>query len=199
MSDLDKQIALGFEALGSNESFRRGLADAIIHEARRRKVRSRTIIALSMVGLILLAVLGYSLRNSQIVFGARNPASASVTKTLTTGAELGVTQIPFTTFINYQGDGKVQHHDWVLKLAPSNIIEFVTDIRAPMNAHEADLDIYFYAGGKPGSLIQRYTISSGTSIQEFGQIQAEGEYLVRLTMLDTTLRGRVRFIAVRSN
>jgi hypothetical protein len=199
MSDLDKQIALGFEALGSNENFRHGLATAIIHEAKRRRNRTRKIVAIWAAAILIVTGIAYSMRHSTIIFGSGGGYTSATTHTYSTPDGLGITRLPFTTYLTFNGDGRTHHNEWVIELAPSQVVEFVTDIRGPQGGQEASIEIYSMTGDKPDKIIERFSVATGTGIQEFGAIPATGKYLIRFNMLDGAYSGRVRFIAVRMN
>ena len=149
--------------------------------------------------LTLLVGVGYSFRNSQIVFGAPPTNSSSpTTANLPTAGGSGITALPFMADLTMSGKSGHNQAHWNLQLDPGNVVEFVSDFREVSPQDVARLSIYYLPSSGQAQVVESFPISSGTSIQEFGKISNSGNYRVELTVTSANYSGRVRFIAIRA-
>jgi hypothetical protein len=199
MSELDDQIKLGFESLRSSETFRRGLADAIINESKRRRTRLwQRIAAAILVGVAFLAT-GFSLGHYVFPPKAVSANVVNNAQNLTTPVTGGATPIPFS--ISHMVDGsnpKRNSFDVLVFLTPGETIDFVVNTATTDQGNIGHLQVFSdLTVGQP-ALKADFNINSGTMVANFGNINVEGLYRVHLAINDHYYNGSVKLGAIRN-
>ena len=77
------------------------------------------------------------------------------------------------------------------------ILQEVTDSPNPSMGQVGTVEVYRVINGSPDRKVNEYQMSSHTQINEFG-VPESGLYRFDLTFTDTTFKGRVRVLFVRS-
>ena len=200
MSELDDQIKLGFESLRSSETFRRGLADAIINEAKRRRTRRWQRISAAILAAVGFMAIGFAF--GHFVFPPRSIGAnvLNKTETLTTPATGGATSIPFS--ISHMVDGsnpKQNSFDVLLYLTPGENIDFLVKTDTTDQGNIGHLQLFTNPTAGQPALKADFYISSGTSVQNFGNTNVAGIYRAHLVVADHYYHGIVKLDAVRNS
>jgi len=200
MSELDDQIKLGFESLRSSETFRRGLADAIINESKRRRTKRWQRISAAILAAVGFMAIGFAL--GHFVFPPRSSDVNVVSKaeTLTTPATGGATPIPFSISRMVDGSNpKKNSFDVMVYLKPGENIDFLVKTDTTDPGKIGHLQVFSNPAVGQAALKADFYISSGTSVQNFGNINVDGLYRIHLVINDHYYNGSVKLDAVRNS
>jgi hypothetical protein len=200
MSELDDQIKLGFESLRSSETFRRGLADAIINESKRRRTKRWQRISAAILASVSFIAIGFAFGHFEFPPRSIGVNVVGKAETLTTPATGGAIPIPFS--ISHMVDGsnpKKNSFDVLVYLKPSENIDFLVKSDTTDQGNIGHLQVFSNpAIGQP-ALKADFYINSGTTVQNFGNINVEGPYRVHVVINDHYYNGYVKLDAVRNS
>lgn len=195
MRNIDPLIRREFERLGINIVENDSLADLVITKVKHQRIKRA---ALAALGVLAIAGLFF--------FIARSDSSAQPSATNNSGNSLSYTQdsnnpeilpLPQAGYRDINGATKEGSTvSYTFQLKQGWIIEEITDNPDPIMGEAGKIEIFKIDGGEP-RLVQQYSMSSRTQINEFG-VPQDGIYKFVFSFTNPNFKGRVRIAFVRS-
>lgn len=195
MSNIDPLIRREFERLGINIVENDSLADLVITKVKHQRIKRA---ALAAFGVLAISAL--------LFFIVRSDSSAQPSATNNSGNSLSYTQdstdpeilpLPQAGYRDINAATKEGSTvSYTFQLKQGWIIQEITDNPDPIMGEAGKIEIFKMDGGAP-RLVQQYSMSSRTQINEFG-VPQDGIYKFVLSFANPNFKGRVRIAFVRS-
>ena len=195
MKNIDPLIRREFERLGINIVENDSLADLVITKVKQQRLKRALLIALALSATALA-----------IFFLLRATEATGTGNSLSTGSSLSFSQepsnsktlpLPQAGYRDIDGSTKAGSRvSYTFELKQAWIIEEITDNPDPTMGEVGKIEIFKIDEDSP-RLVQQYSMSSRTQINEFG-VPQDGVYSFVLTFNNPNFKGRVRIAFVRS-
>jgi hypothetical protein len=196
MNNIDPLIRREFERLGLNIVENEALADLVITRANRQRLKLIALCcgsALAVVALLAGLYLAFTSTNNP-----STPASGKLLSFSQDKNSSGLMSLPQAGYIDIDGSNPAKAQaTFVFQLEQGWIIQEITDNPDPILGEAGTVDVFRVEDGKD-VLVQRYSMSSRTQINEFG-VQRSGVHKFVLNFNNPNFKGRVRVAFVRSN
>lgn len=195
MRNIDPLIRREFERLGINIIENDSLADLVITKVKHQRAKRFLLAALGALLLVVLTVIAFRVDNSGQMGSAGNKGSSlSYTQDNTNSTVLPLPQAGYRDINGATKEGSTVSYTFQLK--QGWIIEEITDNPDPIMGEAGTIEIFKMDDGTP-RLVQQYSMSSRTQINEFG-VPQDGVYKFVLSFTNPNFKGRVRIAFVRS-
>jgi len=195
MRNIDPLIRREFERLGINIVENDSLADLVITKVKHQRIKRA---ALAAVGVLAIAGLLFFIAHldSAVQPSATNNSgnSLSYTQDSTDPEILPIPQAGYRDIDGATKEGSTVSYTFQLK--QGWIIEEITDNPDPIMGEAGKIEIFKMDDGEP-RLVQHYSMSSRTQINEFG-VPQDGIYKFVFSFTNPNFKGRVRIAFVRS-
>jgi hypothetical protein len=195
MRNIDPLIRREFERLGINIVENDSLADLVITKVNHQRVKGFLLAGFGAVLILVLTVTFLRADNSGQNRTVLNAGSSlSYTQETTNPA---VSPLPQAGYRDIDGSSrKGSAITYTFELKQGWIIQEITDNPDPIMGEAGKVEV-FKIDGDSQRLVQQYSMSSRTQINEFG-VPQDGVYKFVLTFTNPNFKGRVRIAFVRS-
>lgn len=195
MRNIDPLIRREFERLGINIVENESLADLVISKVKYQRIKRFSFIALGVIALalstfLLLQIAGTAKSGENLPAGN----SLSFNQESSSPEFLPLPQAGYWDINGSSKDGSTISYTFQLK--QGWIIQEITDNPDPIMGEAGKIEVFKIDEDLP-RLVQQYSMSSRTQINEFG-VPQDGIYKFVLTFTNPNFKGRVRVAFVRS-
>ena len=192
MKNFDPLIRREFEKLGINIIANDDLADLVVSKVRRQRFMWITlgVLLISLIASITFLLFAASKSDNFM----KTVKSISFSQQATNDQ---FESLPQAGYVDVDTSRKSNSRfQYVFELKQGWIIQSITDIPSPIPGEIGKVNVYRKAGTK-FQLVQQYSMSSRTQINEFG-VPIDGIYRFEFNLTTPNFQGRVRLAIVRS-
>lgn len=192
MKNFDPLIRREFEKLGINIIANDDLADLVVSKVRRQRFMWITlgVLLISLIASITFLLFAASKSDNFM----KTVKSISFSQQATNDQ---FESLPQAGYVDVDTSRKSNSRfQYVFELKQGWIIQSITDIPSPIPGEIGKVNVYRKEGTK-FQLVQQYSMSSRTQINEFG-VPIDGIYRFEFNLTTPNFQGRVRLAIVRS-
>ena len=192
MKNFDPLIRREFEKLGINIIANDDLADLVVSKVRRQRFMWITlgVLLISLIASITFLLFAASKSDNFM----KTVKSISFSQQATNDQFESLPQAGYVDVDTTRASNS--RFQYVFELKQGWIIQSITDIPSPIPGEIGKVNVYRKEGTK-FQLVQQYSMSSRTQINEFG-VPIDGIYRFEFNLTTPNFQGRVRLAIVRS-